>query len=99
VAKKTCEICGREGKPEDLVIYRIVPEEVAKQAGVIDLRTALLCFTCGSEIQDWYRKRVFNMIYDTLTLQFIPKSPTEIIKEYETAYKAFVAYKKAAVKL
>lgn len=99
MVKKICEICGHESKPENLVIHRIVPEEVARQAGIIDLRTALLCFNCNSEIQDWYRKKVFNMIYDNLTLHFIPKPSTEIIKEYEAAYKAFVAYKRGLVKL
>jgi hypothetical protein len=99
VQRKTCEVCGHAAEAGELVIHRIVPEEVAKQAGIVDLRTGLLCFTCSRGLQDWYNKRVFGMKYDVRTNQFIPKSSAEMVKEYDDAYKAFIAYKKAAVKL
>ena len=91
--KKSCGICGYEGKPEDLVIHRIVPEEVARQAGILDTRTVLLCINCSNEFQT-FTKKVPDLSYDDVTKHFIPKSPTELIKEYEAAYKAFIAYKK-----
>lgn len=96
--RQICEICGRTVNPEDVVRHRIVPEEVVRQAGILDLRTATLCRLCGSQIQDWYNKKVYSMSYDDRAGRFVAKSPAEMIKEYETAYKAFVAYKKAAAR-
>ena len=92
--KKTCERCGYEGKPGDLVIHRIVPEEVAGEAGIMDVRTVLLCINCSNEVQAFYSKKVHDLSYDDGTKHFIPKSLSELIKEYEVAYKAFIAYKK-----
>lgn len=97
--RKTCEVCGHAVDPGELVIHRIVPEEIASRAGILDVRKVALCLNCGNQVQDWYNKKVFGMRYDARTNQFIPKSSTEMVKEYEDAYKAFVAYKKAAVKL
>lgn len=94
VNEKTCEICGYAIKPEDLVVHRIIPEEVAKQTGILDTRKVVLCTNCSDDIQAWYHKKVYDMTYDTGTKQFIPKSATEIVKEYEAAYKAFVARKR-----
>lgn len=95
--RKSCEVCGHAVDPGELVIHRIIPEEITKQAGILDARKVVLCHNCGSQVQDWYNKKVFSMSYDARTNQFIPKSSTEMIKEYEAAYKAFAAYKKAAV--
>ena len=61
---KTCEICGRESKPEDLVIHLVVPEEVARQAGILDTRTVLLCINCSNEVQAFYSKKVHDLSYD-----------------------------------
>jgi hypothetical protein len=99
VQRKICEVCGCAVSPGELVIHRIVPEEIAKQVGILDVRKVVLCLNCGNQIQDWYNKRVFSMSYDDKTNRFIPKSSTEMVKEYEAAYKAFATYKKAAVKL
>jgi len=99
VQRKTCGVCGHTVEPGELVIHRIVPEEIAGQAGILDVRKVVLCLNCGNQIQDWYNKKVFSMKYDAKTNQFIPKSSAEMVKEYEAAYKAFAAYKKAAVKL
>ena len=97
--RKTCGVCGHTVELGELIIHRIVPEEIAGQAGILDVRKVVLCLNCGNQIQDWYNKKVFSMKYDAKTNQFIPKSSAEMVKEYEAAYKAFAAYKKAAVKL
>jgi hypothetical protein len=98
VLRKICEICGCAVNSGELVIHQIVPEKVAKQAGILDTRTAVLCYNCGNQIQDWYDKKVYSMSYDK-TNRFISKSSTEMVKEYEAAFKAFAAYKKRLVKL
>jgi len=92
--EKTCDICGHAVNPEDLVIHRIIPEEVARQAGIFDFRTATLCPDCSNEVQTWYGKRVYRVSYEDRVKRFTPRSPADIVREYEAAYRAFVAYKK-----
>lgn len=91
--KKACEICGYTSRPRSLVTYRIIPEEVAIQAGILDSRTVVLCISCSMEVQAWCAKKAFSMSYDAGTKRFVPKSSAEIVKEYEAAYKAFITYK------
>ena len=92
--KKACEICGRETDPEDLVIHHIIPEEIASQAGILDTRTILLCIDCSHKFQTFCSGKVHDLRYDDITQHFIHKSPAELIKEYEVAYKTFLAYNK-----
>ena len=90
---KTCDICEHAVNPEDVVIHRIIPDEVARQAGIFDFRTATLCPDCSNEVQTWYGKRVHSVSYEDRGKRFIPRSPADIVREYEAAYRAFVAYK------
>jgi hypothetical protein len=91
--EKTCDICGHVVNPEDAVIHRIIPEEIAVQAGILDFRTTILCFNCSREVSDWYEKKVFNLKYDEVAKKFVYKSPTDLVNEYETIYKSFADYK------
>jgi len=91
--EKTCHICGHAVNSEDVVIHRMIPEEVARQAGIYDFRTAVLCPNCSNEVQAWYKKRVYGVSYDNSTKRFLPRSPADIVKEYEAVYGAFAAYK------
>ena len=68
--------------------------EVDRQDGILDIRTVLLCTNCSSEFYSFCSKKVHDVSHDNVAKHFIPKSPTELIKEYEVAYKAFIAYKK-----
>lgn len=92
--KKACEICGYTGKPEELVTHQIVPEEIASQTGIVEVRQAVLCINCSYQAQTWCDKKVSSVSYDDEARHFVPKSPAEMIKEYEAAYEAFAAYKK-----
>ena len=92
--KKACEICGYTGKPEDLVIHRIVPEEVTSQAGIVEVRQAVLCVNCSYQAQTWCDKKVSTVSYDNGAKRFMPRVPAEMVEEYESAYVAFAAYKK-----
>jgi hypothetical protein len=91
--EKTCDICGHGVNSEDVVIHQIIPEEVARQAGIYDFRTAALCPDCSNEVQAWYGKRVYSMSYKDGAKRFIFKSPAQMAKEYEATYRAFVEYK------
>ena len=92
--KKVCEICGYARKPEDLIIHQIVPEEVATQAGISYPETVVLCINCRNEIQTWYDKKVLGVSYDESARRFVPKSPAQMVREYEAVYREFAAYKK-----
>ena len=93
MGEKTCDICGNAVNSEDVVIHRMIPEEVARQAGIYDFRIAVLCSNCSNEVQTWYKKRVYGVSYDNSTKKFLPRSPADIVKEYEAIYRAFAAYK------
>jgi predicted RNA-binding Zn-ribbon protein involved in translation (DUF1610 family) len=94
MGKETCYICGREIEPEAAVVHRIVPEEVAALYGVSDSRTMTLCLECGDEVHDWCHKRVSTITYDCGIKRFRARTPTEIVKEYESALGSFARYKK-----
>ena len=92
--KDACDLCGREIEPESIVIHNIIPHEFTEQSPMPDSRTVNLCANCHNEVEAWYLKRVSSVSYDWRSKRFRPKSPTEMVKEYETAYIAFVKYKK-----
>ena len=92
--KDACELCGREIERGAVVIHNVVPCEVTEQAGMSDLGTVKLCINCHNEVEVWYLKRVFSETYDWGSKHFRPKIPTEMVKEYEAAYTAFVKYRK-----
>ncbi len=92
--KGACDLCGCEIEPETVVIHSVVPLEVTAQARMSDSRTVNLCANCHDEVEAWYLKRVSSATYDWGSKRFIPKSPADMVKEYEAAYIAFVKYKK-----
>ena len=96
---ETCELCGGMTQLEATVTHYIVPREVTKQAGLSDSATVILCPNCQKELDTWYAKRVFGMAYNSETKQFRPRSPAEMVKEYEAAYRAFANYKKGLRKI
>ena len=51
--RKPCEACGYRGAARDMVAHRIIPEEVAKEAGISDTETVLLCVNCRNELDTW----------------------------------------------
>jgi len=91
--RKTCEVCGCRGTAEDMVVHRVIPEEIAKEAGVSDSGAVVLCINCRNELDTWYSRRVADLTYDTGTRWFIPRPPAEMAKEYQATYRAFAEYK------
>ena len=94
MAEKTCQICGCEMRPESKERYPVVPAEIIEQAGIQRSKTVRLCPVCRGELERWYEIEVADMTYDTALKRFAGKSPPEMVKEYETAYKRFLRYKK-----
>lgn len=99
MGERKCRTCGHSLNRENLVRHSIVPEPVATEAGISGARTVALCPSCRQEVQSWYVRKVSHVHYDEVTKQFVPRSPAELVKEYEGVYNAFVRYKKAALKM
>ncbi len=89
-----CELCGNISQLGNMRIHHIVPEEIAGQAGISDSATTRLCRNCHQEVNAWYAGKVSVMAYDSKNKRFQPRSPEEMVKEYETTYRAFAEYKK-----
>jgi hypothetical protein len=90
----TCDICGRKIEPETRTLHRIVPKSTIQGAELPDPGIVPLCLDCGNGLHSWYRDRVSDSTYDKRIKHFRPKSPDEMVKEYETAYQAYVKYKR-----
>jgi len=89
--KENCELCEESGV---LKVYNIVPQAVSIEAGIQRPKTVRLCSNCHQELGLWYSAKVGELTYDISVKQFVPKSPSQLAKEYETAYEWFTTYKK-----
>jgi hypothetical protein len=92
--KEVCELCGYQSELGDIEKHHIVPKRVTDDAGIQESKVVRLCRSCREEVDAWYSQNVLDMAYDSMTKQFRQKSPAEIVKEYEAAYRVFAAYKK-----
>ncbi|MFC1988373.1 hypothetical protein ACFLVJ_00855 [Chloroflexota bacterium] len=91
--KKNCEICGCDESGQ-LKQYYIVPQAINEQADIQRPETVSLCASCHQELGMWYSAKVSDITFDTTMKQFISKSPSQMVKEYEVAYQWFVNYRK-----
>ena len=94
MVKKTCELCGHEAELEALENHHIVPGEVREKAGIQRSKMVRLCPNCLGELHKWYSARVAARTYDTKMKRFKARSPLEMVKEYEAAYRMFEEYKR-----
>jgi len=94
MGKETCSLCGCKAEHTAIEERYIVPAEVTEKAGVPKSKIVRLCGNCHRELHRWYSIRVADMAYDTKMKRFRAKSPLEMVKEYEAAYRMFVEYKK-----
>ena len=88
-----CELCGKISRREALEVHHIVPEEITSQPGIRPSATADLCQNCQREIHDWYAKKVSTTSFDPNSKRFKPKPATEMVREYEAAYRVLATYK------
>ena len=88
-----CNACGRKLEPKIAVRHQIIPEDTAILFDISDSPAVTLCIYCSNQIRDWYRGRVSTLTYDSGLQHFRSKLPTEIRKEYQTAYQGFLDYK------
>lgn len=93
MSKESCELCGRELGPVTAEKHFIVPGELREQAGIRESKAVKLCPDCFRELTRWYSNNVSKIAYDENTRRFRERSPLEMVREYETAYKSFSKYK------
>ena len=96
---KACALCGHKVELGAIESHYIVPMEVREQAGIQRRKIVRLCPNCNQELDRWNSTKVADSTYDTVTKRFRDKSPLEIAKEYEFAYKLFAQYKRNELKL
>jgi hypothetical protein len=91
---KTCELCGEKIESRDINKYYVVPLEVRGQIGIKRAKSVRLCSKCKQELNRWNLTKIAEECYDIKMKRFRIKSPVEMVKEYEYAYKMFEHYKK-----
>ena len=99
MVKSTCGICGYQSERWEVNKYHIVPSEVMRKAGKLRSRRIMLCNNCRKELDELCSKVVADTTYDTMVKRFRPRSPQEMVKEYEIAYQRFARYKKEQQKI
>ena len=95
MARVTCQVCGYRRKSEETETHHIVPTEVSEEGGIAESQTVKLCDDCHRDAHSWYRGRVARSAYDGDTKRFVAKSALEMVREYQIAFEAFVAFKTA----
>jgi DNA segregation ATPase FtsK/SpoIIIE-like protein len=53
-----------------------------------------MCCNCRRELDAWFSAKVAKMVYDIGMQGFRCRTHTEMIKEYQSVFNAFVEYKK-----
>ena len=92
--RQKCELCGYVSQLDAIEKHHIVPKELTAEAKMRASATAALCSNCHREVHTWYDKKVFDKVYNTGDKRFRVKTPVEMVKEYQVAYRIFVQYKK-----
>ena len=98
MAKSMCEVCGYQSHRRDIKKYHIVPSVIMREVGEMRSIKIALCNNCHEEFDELCSKVIADMTYDTSVKRFKPKSPQEMVKEYEIAYQRFSRYKKGQQK-
>jgi len=94
MGEESCELCAYRSQLGAVEKHHVVPKMVTEQTGMLETQSLKLCCNCHHEVHIWYSAKVTNMTYDAETKRFRPKSPTEMVKEYQSAFDSFVKYKK-----
>lgn len=93
MAKVTCQVCGQRRNSEQMETHHIVPTEVSEEGGTAESQSVELCGECHRDAHSWYRGRIAHTTYDEDTKHFNAKSPLEMVREYQTAFDSFAAFK------
>ncbi len=89
-----CDVCGYKDTSNNIKKYNITPQEITEEADIKQSKIVKLCPVCRKELDKWYSKNISHTTYDSRTKRFREKTPTEMVREYEIAYRSFARYKK-----
>ncbi len=92
-----CAICGFSGL-SSLKKYPVIPEEIAKEAGLKRAPMVKACPNCWRELEKWFSAKIADTAYDSMVKQFMPKSSQDLAREYEVSYEWFVRNKQDQLK-
>ena len=94
MGEEICEICGYRSQLGAIEKHHTIPHEIMKVAGMPESQTLRMCLNCRLELDKWYAAEIAKMVYDIKIQRFRAKTPVEMVQEYQSAFKGFVAYKK-----
>jgi len=92
--EETCELCGYTGILGAVEERPIVPNDIARAASMPKSQTTRMCCNCRRELDTWFSTKVAKMVYDIGMQRFRCRTHTEMVKEYQSVFNAFVDYKK-----
>jgi hypothetical protein len=94
MAEETCDLCGYTSILGAVEECSIVPNDIARAAGMPKSQTIRMCCNCRRELDTWFSAKVAKMVYDIGMQRFRYRTHTEMIKEYQSVFNAFVDYRK-----
>ena len=94
MAKETCELCGYASILGAVEECSIVPNDITRAAGMPKSQTVRMCRNCRRELDAWFSAKVGKMVYDIGMQRFRYRTHTEMVKEYQSVFNAFVEYRK-----
>jgi len=94
MAEETCDLCGYTSILGAVEECSIVPNDIARAAGMPKSQTIRMCCNCRRELDTWFSAKVAKMVYDIGMQRFRCRTHTEMIKEYQSVFNTFVDYRK-----
>ena len=94
MVEETCDLCGYTSILGPVEECSIVPNDIARAAGMPKSQTIRMCCNCRRELDTWFSAKVAKMVYDIGMQRFRYRTHTEMVKEYQSAFNAFVDYRK-----
>ncbi len=94
MAEETCDLCGYASILGAVEECSIVPNEITRAAGMPKSQTIRMCCNCRRELHAWFSAKVAKMVYDIGMQRFRYRTHTEMVKEYQSVFNAFVDYRK-----
>jgi len=92
--EETCELCGYTSVLEVVDEWPSVPNDVDRGASIPRPQATRMCCNCRRELDTWFSAKVAKMVYDIGMQRFRDRTHTEMVKEYQLVFNAFVDYKK-----
>ena len=94
MAEETCDLCGYASILGAVEECSIVPNDITRAAGMPKSQTIRMCHNCRRELDTWFSAKVGKLVYDIGMQRFRYRTHTEMVKEYQSVFNAFVDYRK-----